>query len=352
MPLNVWNNITPPVGSMVPPSPATYGVVWVVANPSRAGEIWCCVDQKGLWKSTDYGATWTGGQISPVNGTNNTTYFDSPNQLRWHPTNPLLGYLTVGVRSETADVFGFWKTTDGGANWFKPAGYVSISSTVGSQDVTSFSVDPTDFNHVIVGGHSPWTGFSTSGILETTDGGSTWTAHNPPAGWPGGTQPPAFLYDPATGQGNANTWLVGTDGSGIWRTTNAGSSWTQVTSAFSAVHVGQHIMYLPDGRLIAGAGGQPIISSDNGLTWAALSALPSGIYTGVCNGGDGYIYTGRTWRSFDYMDQLWRAPVSNPTSWTELTDLSTGDGPVNMISQDGILYWSGWTAGLFRKRLF
>lgn len=340
-----WSNITPPVGPMVPP--ASYGCTWVAANPLRPNEVWCCVDQLGLWKSTDYGVTWTGGQIAPPNFTNNTTYFDAPFQIQWDPNDANHAYLTQGVRGFTQ---GFWVTHDNGANWTKPAGFISTMAAYGTNDVTSFATEPGNYNHIILSSHSAWTGYTGAGVLESIDAGVTWTSTPPVSTWPSGTQPPHFLYDPATGQGNPNTWLVGTNGNGQWRTTDAGVTWTQV-STVDSVHGGQSSLYLPDGRLIIGGTDVPLISSNNGLTFSPLSNLPSGYYFGVWNGGDGYLYTGRTFRSNAYQDPLYRSPINDAINWTTFESFQNGDGPETMTRVVNNFYWVGWTDGLYVKRM-
>lgn len=354
---STWTNITPPVAgegvapvdAMVPP--ASYGCTWVAGNPQRPNEIWCCVDQLGLWKSTNYGVpgSWTGGQISPPNGGNTTTYFDAPFQIQWDPNNPLHGYCTQGVRGNT---MGFWRTFDGGLTWEKPAGFISATAALGTSDVTRFSTAPGDFNHIILSSHSAWTGYTNAGVLESTDGGDTWTTTPPGATtWPSGTQPPHFLYDPATSQGDLNTRLVGTNGNGMWRTTNAGVLWTQVSTADS-VHGGQSILYLPDGRLIIGAIDRPLISSDNGSTFTPLNNLPSGYYFGVWDGGDGYIYTGRTFRNNGYQDPMYRSPIGDAINWDSSFDtFQSGDGPEHMTRVGENIYMPCWTNGIFVKRV-
>jgi hypothetical protein len=39
------------------------------------------------------------------------------------------------------------------------------------------------------------------------------------------------LYDPEKGIGNANTWLLGTQGAGYFRTEDAGQTWKKVSDS-------------------------------------------------------------------------------------------------------------------------
>ncbi len=84
-----------------------------------------------------------------------------------------------------------------------------------------------------------------------------------------------FLYDPAKGIGNAETWLIGTDGQGLWRTTDAGVHFQRVTPVgvwpdFSISHGGQSIYYSQTGVLYAGAFVYPI-RKGTAIGWIACA---------------------------------------------------------------------------------
>ena len=171
--------------------------------------------------------------------------------------------MTQGVRGTS---LGFWVTTNGGASWHWPAGFISIAATT-TNDVTQMSVDPTDFNHVIVVSHSTWTGYSNAGIMETHDGGATFVAHPPVPSWSSGSLALNFLYDPASGQGDSNTYLVGDwTSNGMWKTKDDGNTFTQVTT-LAASHGGGGRALAVDQRCVGspGPGGAPAFAFDDEL---------------------------------------------------------------------------------------
>lgn len=112
-----------------------------------------------------------------------------------------------------------------------------------------------------------------NGILEYTPRG--------PANVPGRTR--GLLVLP--GDPNNNTWMAGSAGGGIWKTTNAGESWTLLTPDFPTLAVSSlamseanpDIIYAGTGEYIASIGtaieGQGVFkSTDGGNTWMQLNS--------------------------------------------------------------------------------
>jgi len=222
----------------------------------------------GLWKSTDGGSTWNlmaGSDPDPYDC--KSDYLDLPINIAIDPNDSRHLYVTEGVRGAGN---GFWVSWDGGETWIRAY----------SEDLTSMSVDPCDFCHVIVGSH----GFGPVGVLETKVGGSRFTQHEAPSGWEGGSYGVNFAYDPKSKQGDPNTWLV--HNSKMRRTADAGATWTDV-SDIGGIHGGTTTYFAADGTLYSGSGTGPIRSSDNGVTWAHSGdgLSPGGVTVGII--GDG-----------------------------------------------------------------
>ena len=110
-----------------------------------------------------------------------------------------------------------------------------------------------------------------AGILESKDGGASFIVHQPVSGFTAGTMGVNILSCPSQGIGNGETWLVSTDGSGMYRTTNSGGSWTKVTNN-AVPHGGCNIFYAKTGILYCGGYQYPQRSTDNGITWQQISS--------------------------------------------------------------------------------
>lgn len=120
--------------------------------------------------------------------------------------------------------------------------------------------------------------YQTAKLNETND--ITWTERGP-ANVPGRTRALVVLpSDP-----NHNTWLAGSVGGGIWKTTNGGTTWTEKTKdlpniAFSSIAIAESspdILYAGSGE--GGLGGVDLVSGnglfksvDGGETWSQVAS--------------------------------------------------------------------------------
>jgi hypothetical protein len=79
--------------------------------------------------------------------------------------------------------------------------------------------------------------------------------------------------------------LLGTQGKGFWRTTNAGVSWTKVSDG-QITHGGNFVCYSSKGVLYSGGYTYISRSTDNGASWSLVKdGLPYSWYMGVlCDG--------------------------------------------------------------------
>ncbi|GEM_PF-1147745 len=272
-----WANPNLPPGAWVDISPAAGGA-WcndVQYAPSNHNILFACMTANGPSKSTDGGSTWTS-----IHG--NST-INSPQRIRVDPSDVNHLYTICGVGGNR----GFYVTTDGGANWTEPDGFLSAIQTAGggfTGDMYYISVDPADFRHFLLSFHYPWAS-GTSGVLESKDGGTTFTIHYP-MGWNGSGHDVFFLYDPSKGIGDNRTWLLGVqDGGGFWRTSDAGSTWAKVYDG-GMTHGGMSIYYAKSGLLYATAGTSLIRSADNGATWQAIPNAPNAWYFAMEGDGD------------------------------------------------------------------
>jgi photosystem II stability/assembly factor-like uncharacterized protein len=345
----VWLDITPSIAGFS----STFGATAIEVSPVDPRTIYVSLDANGLWRTTDGGSNWAvvGDRAkAPKGGETTISYLDSPVRVEVDPGDPNHLYATEGVRGSA---MGFWVSRDAGATWTKPKGFIDISAKT-TNDITALAVAQGDFKHILLGSHSGWPGQNTAGILESKDGGDTWIAHPAPAGWPTGSLGIDFLYDPASGQGAPNIWLVTTDGAGFWRTQDGGTTWKQVSTENTA-HGGAQIYYAANGTLYSGASHFPVFSKDNGQTWQGLnnSGLPNWYYYIVC--GDGKtLYTQGSYASMAAReDYFWSASESSGTTWAKYSNQTFTNGPAMMRfdAANRIMYTVNWGAGVWALKV-
>jgi hypothetical protein len=216
-----WINVTPanasPTGTF---SCSNYGAQTMQRDPRRPSDLYTEFNCQGIWKSTDYGVTWTG----PINtGANGAKAGDCAGGITIPPNSSASPPIIYEACIRGAGT-GFWASTNGGVDW---TNYMVIPATPGRQDLYPPVVDPHDDQHLLMAGHE------NNLLVETTDGGKTWRNITMASGMQmnGGTAM-VFFIDTGVAATTATTWLwlaQVTGGSiGTWRTTDAGATWTQV----------------------------------------------------------------------------------------------------------------------------
>ncbi|HEV7239807.1 MAG TPA: hypothetical protein VGQ36_11245 [Thermoanaerobaculia bacterium] len=168
----------------------------------------------GIWRSVD-----AGRHFAPVSDDHADLAVGA---IAFAPSNPSLVYATMGSDFLGTGVL---RSDDAGATWRLVSG-----STYGSRGTApQLVVHPTDPNHLWVAQFSRLNATSgathSSGVLESTDGGVTWTRRF--AGLP---------TDLVALPGSATTFLagmrrvdqVGGGESGIYRSSDGGASWSPV----------------------------------------------------------------------------------------------------------------------------
>ena len=191
---------------------------------------------------------------------------------------------------------GVWKTTDGGAHW------TPLTDNQPSLAVGSIAIDPNNHNTIYVGtGEENFSGdeFYGAGILKSTDGGATWKQM--------GASTFAQVLGPQTGgamiggiavqPGNSNvvlasvSFFVGGTVGGVYRSTDAGFTWTEVSGAnapigfaatgivFDPASVASPTgatVYAAMGNLFGETANGIYKSADSGVTWSKLTTgLPA-----------------------------------------------------------------------------
>ncbi|MDF1574572.1 MAG: hypothetical protein P1P86_05210 [Bacteroidales bacterium] len=190
--------------------------------------IWVATASGGVWKSTNEGVTFEA--VFEQQGT--STIGD----LAISPSNPEIVWAGTGE----ANIFrssnpgcGIWKTTDGGETW----AHMGLEETFTISRILVHPENP-DIVYVAASGHE-WTENKERGLYKTTDGGENWKKifyKGPESGISDllmDPRDPEVLYattwqrtrlkwnDPRTYESYKNN--------GVWKTTNGGSNWKQLT---------------------------------------------------------------------------------------------------------------------------
>ncbi len=214
-----WTNVTPSNMDLTDSlSCNNFGVETIQVDTTHPSNIYAQLHCQGIWKSTDYGATWTG----PITtGTNGAKVTDCAGGIAVAPT---AGSPIIYESCIRGSGLGFWKSVDGGVNW---TNYFVAPSGSGRQDYYPPVVDPYNANHLLMAGHEM------DYLVQSVDGGQTWTNVPLNSGMlEGGGTGAIFFINTGTASTTQKTWLwmaQGTSGTyGTWRTVNGGATWVQV----------------------------------------------------------------------------------------------------------------------------
>jgi photosystem II stability/assembly factor-like uncharacterized protein len=265
-----WRNIGPFIGGRA---------VAVAGVPSQPDLFYFGGVEGGVWRSTNYGVSWENITDGKIPGT-----ATSIGAIAVAPSNPKIIYIGSGesdIRGDFDTGVGIFKSTDAGETWK----YAGLSET---HQISSLVIDPKNPNIVYATsmGHV-FAPNAERGIFKTTDGGKNWKK---------------ILYiDDKTGANNVvmdprnssvlyatmwqayrKPWIMvsGGPGSGVYKTTNAGATWTKISTnpGFAQGVLGKmgvavaannpNVVYC---MVQAGEGG--VFRSDNaGATWKRVNA--------------------------------------------------------------------------------
>ncbi len=194
--------------------------------------------------------------------------------LAIHPTNPNVVYIGAAAG-------GIWKTTDGGASWADKSGDFN-RLTFGA-----IAIDPTNPNIVYAGTGETRYAFNTTtfegdGFYKSTNGGDSWTRIT--NGFGSETQFSDIIVSPLNpglviatiGTGNWNNQTP--YNVGLWRSTDAGITWTRIIENAGGYDLAIHPVN--PNTVYAAFGNKStygfMVSTDAGLTWTSSSnGLPA-----------------------------------------------------------------------------
>ncbi|HTB31805.1 MAG TPA: hypothetical protein VK808_07250, partial [Bacteroidia bacterium] len=258
-------------------------VAHVRFNPLKTSIIYACTPSGGLWRSNNSGTTWA---------TNTDQLIDlAVNDIAINPLDTNIMYMATGDGDAayalyTPTTVGVLKSSDAGKTWSPSGLYYNISSTGPSiSTCNELLLNPVDTNVIFCA--------TTAGLFLSTNSGNYWT----------NVLPGAQVYDVEYEPGNYKVIYASTLNGQFFRSSNSGTSFTQITSGlplhgkgFARMEVGvsaanQKYVYILAADSADGGFLGLFQSVDTGKTFTRMSNSPDILgwsNTGSGTGGQGW----------------------------------------------------------------
>ncbi len=200
-------------------SPVSGRVTALAVDPTNADVVYLGAAEGGVWKTTDGGSTWT-----PLLDNQPSLAVGS---IAVDPSNPGTIYVGTGEENFNYDAYfgaGILKSMDGGATWAHISGPFASSYGSGSDQggayIGALAVSPSNSSLVLAAAYFA-SSSSASGLYISRDSGQTWSQalSGPPA--------TSIVFDPT----NGNVAYAAFTDWGVYKTTNAGLSWSPENGA-------------------------------------------------------------------------------------------------------------------------
>jgi photosystem II stability/assembly factor-like uncharacterized protein len=255
-------------------------VVDLAVAPNDKSTWYVATAYGGVWKTTNAGTNW-----SPVFDGQGTS---SIGCVAVDAHNPLTVWVGTGENNSQRSVGwgdGVYRSDDAGRTWRN----VGLKA---SEHIGQIAIDPRNSNVVFAAAQGPlWAPGGDRGLYKTSDGGKTWKQVLHVDEWTGASEvrfdprDPDVLYA-STYQRHRKVWTLidGGPGSGIWKSTDAGETWTRLSAGLPKDDLGRiglalspvepNVVY----AIVEAAGGNSGIyrSADAGANWEKMNGYVSG----------------------------------------------------------------------------
>ena len=276
------------------------GLRWRMIGPFRGGRtaaasgvpgqpnvFYIAANNGGVWKSTDAGRVW-----KPIFDDQAT---GSIGALAVALSDPRIIYVGSGEGLQRPDLSvgdGIYKSTDGGQSWR----HLGLSEGLhDAQQISAIIVDPHDSKRVFAAvlGH-PYGPNAERGVFRSIDGGATWQNVLYKDENTGAVD---LAFDPSNAQtvyavlwaARQAPWEIGESfkgpGSGLFKSTDGGSTWQPLTGGLPTVAQGL-------GRI-----GIAIAPSDPRRMYALVDAKEGGVYRSD--------NAGANWQRVNHEERVW-----------------------------------------------
>jgi len=253
--------------------------------PGQPNLFYIGVNNGGVWRTTDYGRTWTPLFDGQPTG--------SIGALAVAPADPTVIYVGSGEGLQRPDLSvgdGIYKSGDAGRTWR----HLGLAD---GQQIPAVVVDPHDARRVLAAvlGH-PYGANTERGVFRSTDGGESWQRVLYKDENTGAVD---VAFDPANPQtvfavlwsARQAPWEIGSSwtlsaNNGLYKSTDGGTTWRWITAG------------LPAAEDKLGRIGLGMSASEPGRMYAVLGAAKGG---GVYRSDDG----GEHWRLVNADTRLW-----------------------------------------------
>jgi photosystem II stability/assembly factor-like uncharacterized protein len=265
----------------------------ITFHPTNGQIFWVGVAQGGVWKTMDGGLSWMPltDDLPTLRVSDIAVNPSNPNEM--YVCSGDYAYLGAGLslddrKRHTHYGLGIFKTNDGGATWI-PSGLSFAQTDFDFSLLRRCFVNPGNGQELVAAG--------TEGVYRSTDAGVTWTQTANFFAWDLEKHPtnPSVLYASSGYRASLNYGQAG-----IWKSTDFGATWTALNTGIPTQGVIQRIelaiapsdpskLYALCAGMDAGFGGL-YHSLDGGANWTLQSTTPNILewYDGNGSGGQGW----------------------------------------------------------------